>query len=243
MATNVRIIPVLDVRQGVVVHGVAGQRADYRPIKSVLTPSTAPREVAHAFRTHLGVTELYLADLDALAGQPPAVDLYRSLHADGARLLVDAGLRRARDVDALMTVDNLAIVAALETLDSPAALRQMVHALGERLLFSLDLKEGVPLSGTNAWGVDPWTIVQKVLDLGVRRLILLDLSRVGVGQGTGTEELCRRLSRTATGVEVIAGGGVRDKTDLEVLAHAGVHAVLLASALHNGRITRQDIRY
>ena len=74
----------------------------------------------------------------------------------------------------------------------------------------------------------------------MRGLLVLDLARVGEGAGTGTEELCARLARTFPGVAISAGGGVRGVEDLERLRLCGVEAVLVASALHDGRLGRQD---
>jgi phosphoribosylformimino-5-aminoimidazole carboxamide ribotide isomerase len=78
------------------------------------------------------------------------------------------------------------------------------------------------------------------LALGVRRLLVLDLARVGVARGPGTEGLCARLAGQP-GVEVSAGGGVRGRADLERLAGCGVRAALVASALHDGALSRADL--
>jgi phosphoribosylformimino-5-aminoimidazole carboxamide ribotide isomerase len=71
---------------------------------------------------------------------------------------------------------------------------------------------------------------------GISRLIVLDLARVGGGAGTGTDDLCRHIASTYPQVEVIAGGGVAGPADLGRLASAGVRGVLVASALHDGRL-------
>src|SRR6266542_6361151 len=88
-----RVLPVLDLKAGVVVRGVGGRRHEYRPVVSRLTTSSDPLAVARAFRQHFGLSELYLADLDALAGVAPALPTYAILRADGFRLWVDAGVR------------------------------------------------------------------------------------------------------------------------------------------------------
>jgi phosphoribosylformimino-5-aminoimidazole carboxamide ribotide isomerase len=71
-------------------------------------------------------------------------------------------------------------------------------------------------------------------------MIVLDLAQVGMGQGVGTEPLCRALRSLAPELEIIAGGGVRSLADLRSLAAAGCNAALVASALHDGRLTPQD---
>ena len=134
------------------------------------------------------------------------------------------------------------VVVGLETLAGPKALAEIVAEHGDRVQFSLDLRQGVPLGDRAAWQhADAWDIAVRAVELGVRRLLVLDLSQVGVGEGTGTEELCRRLSRRFPDLDLSAGGGVRGLDDLHRLEAAGVGTVLVASALHDGRITRTDI--
>jgi phosphoribosylformimino-5-aminoimidazole carboxamide ribotide isomerase len=53
----------------------------------------------------------------------------------------------------------------------------------------------------------------------------------------GTEPLCRALRALDAGLEITVGGGVRSAADLEVLARAGADAALVATALHDGRLT------
>jgi phosphoribosylformimino-5-aminoimidazole carboxamide ribotide isomerase len=236
-----RILPVLDLLGGQVVRGVAGQRQDYRPVVSRLTRSSRPLDVARAFRDSFGLTELYVADLDAIAGQKPAWPIFASLRAEGFRLWVDAGVRDAAS-GRLLAACAAGVVAGLETLMGPVALGNLVQELGIRLVFSLDLRGGVPLGKTDTWeGRDAWSIAAQAVALGVCRLLVLDLARVGVHTGTGTEGLCERLAANYPEVEVWAGGGVRGPADLRRLHQGGVQAVLVASALHDGALTRADL--
>jgi phosphoribosylformimino-5-aminoimidazole carboxamide ribotide isomerase len=236
-----RVIPVIDLKGGVVVRGVGGRRAEYRPIISRLTASSQPLEVARAFREHFGLTLLYVADLDAIAGAAPALVTYAALRADGFRLWVDAGLRDSADAAPLAGVEG--IVAGLETLTGPQALRRLCQQFGgSRIIFSLDLKGGQPLTHSSAWDVSSaWALAGQAAGCGVARLIVLDLERVGQAGGTGTEALCRRLALAFPEVEVITGGGVRDVAELHELRRDGVSAALVASALHDGRLGRADL--
>jgi phosphoribosylformimino-5-aminoimidazole carboxamide ribotide isomerase len=236
-----RILPVLDLLGGQVVRGVAGRRQEYRPVVSRLTRSSRPLDVARAFRDHFGLTELYVADLDAIAGNEPAWPTFTALREEGFRLWVDAGVRESPAGRELMEC-GLGVVAGLETLAGPAVLAELVRDLGDRLVFSLDLRGSVPLGKTDVWqGADAWSIAAQAVALGVRRLLVLDLARVGVNTGTGTDELCERLVVSYPEVEVWAGGGVRGPEDLLRLRGRGVRAVLVASALHDGALTRADL--
>src|SRR5438874_2323145 len=131
-----RIVPVLDLMHGQVVRGIAGRRSEYQPIHSPLASTADPIAVAQAFREHFG-----LADLDAIGGAPPSIDLYSAVQNRGFNLLVDAGLRTPADADPLLAANLSGIVAGLETLAGPDVLRELVQSVGaERLIFSLDLK-------------------------------------------------------------------------------------------------------
>ncbi|HXT58936.1 MAG TPA: HisA/HisF-related TIM barrel protein [Pirellulales bacterium] len=244
-----QILPVIDLMGGLVVRGVGGRRHEYRPIESRLCSGAKPGAVARALREQFAIDEIYVAELDAIAGAEPAWDILRELAGCGLSLRVDAGittLERARRL-AEFRADGKplsAVIAGLESLASPDALKEMLAAVGpERLVFSLDLKAEVPLVAASAWrGLDAFRIASAALKLGVRRLIVLDLARVGMSAGAGTEGICRRLRQLDSGVEIVAGGGVRGVEDLESLAAAGCDGVLIASALHDGRLTPAQLR-
>ncbi len=235
-----RIVPVMDVWKALVVHAVGGRRDEYRPINSRLTPSVFPVSVADAFREEFGFDEIYIADLDAIAGGPPQFELSKELRRREFSVWIDAGVRRPADAE-VVARSGSGVVLGLETLAGPAVLFEVVSKFPDRVLFSLDLKAGVPLGDTSPWGVtDPQAIAARAIDLGVRRLLVLDLARVGEGAGCGTEELCARLAAAHPDVELWAGGGVRDASDLERLRDAGVRVALVASALHDDRISRTE---
>ena len=256
----------MDLMRGRVVRGVGGRRDEYRPIQSVLCRDARPRCVAQAL-VKLGFRLAYVADLDAIekgvgslfSGARPTIpgkdsrplfsawSIYGELMRAGLDLWIDAGLNnvaQARDM-ARAEVDGrriAGIVAGLESLADPGALAEMCREVGSRrLVFSLDLKHGVPLASGPAWqGLSAEQIATIALRAGVRRMIVLDLANVGMGEGVGTEPLCRALRCLAPDLQIIAGGGVRGPADLDSLARAGCDAALVASALHDGRLSAEE---
>lgn len=237
------ILPVLDLLDGTAVRGVAGKRDLYRPVQSVLAPPGDPVALARAYGEQLGLSELYLADLDAIVHGRPNLPLYRSLSDSGITLLVDAGLRQARQAVELLDCGVAALVAGLETISGPAVLRDLVLSYGpDRVVFSLDLLNGRPLSDTALWETsDPLAIAQRAIAERVERMIVLDLAAVGMDGGPATVQLCRVLRRTFPSLQIITGGGVRDLDDVRVLIRSGADQVLVASALHDGTLRRQEI--
>jgi phosphoribosylformimino-5-aminoimidazole carboxamide ribotide isomerase len=237
-----RLIPVIDLKGGTVVHGVGGRRNEYRPIVSQMSPSPDPLDVARSFRDRCGLTDYYLADLDAIGGAEPALATYAAVRSLGCSLWVDAGLRHARQAAPLGDAGVDKIVTGLETIEGPVELATLCGQFGpDRIAFSLDLKNGVPLGNDSAWGRDPRAIAACAVGAGVRHLIVLDLARVGSGAGTGTEDLCQDLAGAYPDVEIIAGGGVRELSDLRRLERIGVRSALVASALHDGRLRPEDL--
>lgn len=247
-----QVIPVIDLMHGLVVRGVGGRRSEYRPIQSVLADDAQPHSLARAFHA-AGFRETYVADLDAIlaggkqASPARAWNLYAQLMDCGLEPWIDAGARTADDARALarFTAENRrigAIVAGLESLEHPDILTEMCAAVGpERLIFSLDLKAGVPLTEAAAWkDLRAEEIAAVALRAGVRRMIVLDLAKVGMEGGVGTEPLCRTLRCLDPKLQIIAGGGVRSAADLRSLELAGCDAALVASALHDGRLSPDD---
>jgi phosphoribosylformimino-5-aminoimidazole carboxamide ribotide isomerase len=236
-----RVIPVMDLKGGQVVRGIAGRRAEYLPIRSKLVADAAPRNIARAI-ARLGFAEAYVADLDAIEGGQPAWDVYCAVAACGLELWIDAGIAttaRARQLARMSGEHRVTgIVAGLESLPEPSLLVEWLAIAGpDRLIVSLDLRDGRPITQIESWrNWSAESIGRAAIDLGVRRLIVLDLARVGVGQGAGTEQLCRALRDYSPDIELTAGGGVRGPKDLDVLAQAGCDAALVASALHDGRL-------
>ena len=227
------LIPVLDILNSVVVRGVAGRRELYRPIESCLTDSVEPLMVARAIRRRYGFEEVYVADLDAIMHGQAGYSVYRQLREEGFRLLVDAGVGSAEQARQVLETGVERVIVGLESCPSPDLLRGIVAAVSaERIVFSLDLKSGVPL-GSTEWGGDPDRIASLAIECGVRRLIVLDLAGVGADSGVPTVPLCQRI-RAAHGpeIEIITGGGVRNAGDLRMLEAAGVDGVLVASVLH-----------
>jgi phosphoribosylformimino-5-aminoimidazole carboxamide ribotide isomerase len=242
----IRIVPVIDLKDGRAVHAVGGHRVQYQPLQSVWQASPHPFPLARALRDGLGLNALYLADLDAIAGRPPNVALYRQLAGLGLDLWIDAGLRDARSAAPLLDLGpcNLSAVAGLESVKGPADLGGIVASLGpDRTIFSLDLFDGRPRVRPNAdWMTEaPIEIARRAIAEGARRLIVLDLARVGTGRGTGTDRLLTEIRHVHPQVEIIDGGVTAGTGEIINLREAGAAAVLIGSAIHDGRIGRREL--
>ena len=88
-----RVLGVLDLLAGRAVHARGGRRDSYEPVQTVGGVAIEGNAVALArtYQRHLGLTELYAADLDAIANRPPQDTLVAALAALGAPFWLDAG--------------------------------------------------------------------------------------------------------------------------------------------------------
>jgi phosphoribosylformimino-5-aminoimidazole carboxamide ribotide isomerase len=239
-----RIIPVIDLLEGRAVLARGGVRSAYRPVESLLYQGDDPLGLALAYREVFGLDEIYLADLDAIEGGTPAVSLVRSAANASLRLWVDAGVREPSRAKAFFEAGAARVIAATETLTGPSVLERLVkESPSGAVVFGLDLRGGRPLlAHGHSWPtVEPEALIDVGLAAGVERLLILDLERVGSGTGVGGLDLAGRVARARQGVEVAVGGGVSSRSDLIQMEAIGISAVLVGSALHDGRLTKREL--
>lgn len=237
---TMRLIPVIDIQAGRAVHAKRGQRDGYAPVDSVLVDGADPLELAEAYVEKLGAGEIYVADLDAITQGGRDIELWRSLVNVAGRLLLDVGIAAADQAELVAAaVDDMRcqLIVGSESLQSSDELNKIARSAP--ILFSLDLRDGLPIAAWEPWRVmSPLEIVSEVHAAGVRELIVLDLARVGAGEGTGTETLCQAIRRDLPEMTILVGGGVRSVGELDRLRAAACDGALLGSALHSGAIDR-----
>lgn len=227
------IIPVIDVKGGVVVHARGGERAHYAPIDSPLCRSSEPLTVARILSETCAAHRLYLADLDALQGGTIQTALIQALlQADPARQLwVDAGFADGPTARAWLDhLDHLGPLAArVQPVFASESLRDRAAALSCRAvpgLLSLDRRGTATWDAAGCWD-DP--------TLWPDTVIVMTLERVGADLGPDLTTLQALRERSPT-TRFIGAGGVRHAGDLARAAAAGASGWLVASALHDGRL-------
>jgi phosphoribosylformimino-5-aminoimidazole carboxamide ribotide isomerase len=234
------LIPVLDLSQGQVVRGIAGERQRYAPNVSRLVSGAEPLRTAQALCKSFRPRFLYVADLDGIQTGAMQCSALADLRHCPAGLAVDAGVHALEAVHALLELGATEVIVGLETLPDLNLLGDWISELGpERIVFSLDLRNGRPF-GPAAQDRHPMEVAAAALDQGVRRMIVLDLASVGIGRGVTTGALCHSIKTRWPDVILWTGGGVRSMADLHRLSLFRVDGVLVASALHDGRITPAD---
>jgi phosphoribosylformimino-5-aminoimidazole carboxamide ribotide isomerase len=83
-------------------------------------------------------------------------------------------------------------------------------------------------------------LVEEAVRAGVTAVIVLDLARVGSGEGVDLA-LGAEIRRAHPRLEVIVGGGIASPHDLAAAAAAGYDGALVASAVHDGRLNAASV--
>ena len=232
-----RILPVLDVKGGQVVRGIAGRRDEYRPIVSRVTDSVDPGFVLMDLSRAFGFTRFYIADLDAICDRRSRLGDLRLVQAYGFELDIDAGIQSPEELARLLAVPGVRPVIGLESIGTRDQFAAVIAGADrERLVFSLDLMNGCPIA-TPDWLASPVEVAAIAVEAGIQSLIVLDLAAVGTGEGCPTLAFCREIRARWPHLELMTGGGIRSEADIQTAVESGVDRILVASALHDGRIS------
>ena len=238
------VIPVMDLRHGMVVQAVRGQRELYRPVESILASGSDPLTIAKALLAETNSPAMYVADLDAILEGRSHWDTLRALSRElSCEFWVDAGISGPDGVSRVLSMGAGQAVVGTECLENMDALAAIGRsAPPDAVLISLDVLDGKTLSkAPGLAGESPLTALGRLVEFGWNRFIVLTLDGVGTGAGPDWELLAaaRRMLPRAV---LVAGGGVKDNEDMHRASGLGLDGALVATALHRGWITASDLR-
>ncbi len=224
------VIPVLDLKDGAVVHARMGRRAQYRPIKTPLATTSDPVDVARGLLTLYPFETFYIADLDAIERKGDNDTALRGLRSafPDVTFWVDNGAAELDRARCWLAADLGHLVLGTETQRDDDVVRRL--RADDRVILSLDYRDefvgpAALLSNPDAWP---------------NRVIAMTLARVGSAMGPQWDRLSAIKAR-APAKRVYAAGGVRGIDDLIALANAGIAGALVASCLHDGKLSGEQI--
>jgi phosphoribosylformimino-5-aminoimidazole carboxamide ribotide isomerase len=240
-----RIIGVVDLLGGRAVHARAGRREAYQPVRSAAGSDVEgdALTLVRTYVTRAGLTEIYIADLDAIRGGAPQDAAIHAIAALGTPFWLDAGISSAGLAAQALDRGAAHVVVGLETLTTFESLKDICEAVGgARVAFSLDLRHGEPIVASDRIrsGESAPLMAARAANAGASVVIVLDLARVGSSAGLDFD-LIARIRAAAPGLSLLAGGGVRGPDDLARLADCGCDGALVATAVHDGRIGAAEV--
>ena len=222
---RVQVIPAVDVLGD---DAVRLERGDYdrvlfrQPLEEYVT------RVLAATKPDL----LHIVDLQgARDGAFRPEVLTRCQSASGVTpLQVSGGIRTPEQAAALLDAGATRLIVGTAAFATPDAMTQFVEAIGPALVVAIDVKDG--FVATKGWlassGLTPEAAVERCLLAGVLRIHATAVDRDGTMGGPDLD-LYRRLC--ATGIAVVAAGGVRHMDDVKELETLGCEAAVMGTAL------------
>ena len=221
-----RCILACDLKGGIVVKGVRGERARYGPIAAAsrIVDTSDPVEVIGKIKPK----ETYIADLDRITGAGDHLAIIKTL-SGMTRTMADIGVSSVDDFILARDVSSTVVIGT-ET----APLGVIEHCQGPQAVVSLDMKNGMMMGSDPALHMGPTQVLELLNRFELAAVILLDVGRVGSGAGIDVPFVTSAVSISRH--DIIVGGGVRSVEDLELLEKCGASGAIVASAVHDGQI-------
>lgn len=236
-----RVIGVIDLHDGRAVHAKGGRRNRYLPVQRAgnVPVNGDPVRLAQFYLDVCGLDELYVADLDAITGGTLQGGALEGIAAVGGSLWLDAGVTTADAARAALAAGAKRVIVGIETLPNYEVLdRICADIMPSRVILSLDLREGnlVCRADSPIANESIESVASYAWRTGIATLVVLDLNRIGGNEGPAWREI-GRVREAVPEAAIYVGGGIGSPGDLQELQAIGVTGALIASALHDGRLT------
>jgi phosphoribosylformimino-5-aminoimidazole carboxamide ribotide isomerase len=238
-----KIIPVIDILNSEAVHAIKGEREKYKPLKSIIIKNTDPIEIIKKIKHDLSFQEVYIADLDAILRRKPNLSLLSQiLKIPEIKIMIDPGIILTKNILEYSTYSLNSLILGLETIKDLKVISDCLEIIGShKTIVSIDMyKEVIQTNVKEIQNQHPIEIIRKIEELGVKKIILLDLYKVGQKIG-GIPPLYLEIRNQFKG-QILVGGGIKDIRDIEEYKQYTFSGVLIGTALHDGTIGVEKLR-
>lgn len=230
--TGFQVIPAVDVV------GSEAVRLRQGEFESVVVRAGEPAELVARFAAARPPL-VHVVDLDGARSGRIRPELVRALARAAAPTPVQAsgGIRSPADALALLEAGAARVVVGTAALAGPDALGSLVDSVGERLVVAVDARGGrVAVAGwSREEEISPEAFAASCAAAGVPRLLCTAIDRDGTLAGPDLG-LLERVG-AASGLPVLAAGGIRSREDLDALAALGLEGAVVGRALLEGAIS------
>jgi phosphoribosylformimino-5-aminoimidazole carboxamide ribotide isomerase len=231
------VFPAIDLRAGQVVRLAQGD-----PARQTVYGAD-PRLVAERWQA-AGAEWVHVVNLDGAFGEasPANTAALAAILAIGLRVQFGGGLRDRASLSRALEAGVARAVLGTAAVEDPALVDWALGVFGsERVAVGIDAREGQVQvrgwQGATALGAE--ALGRRLRQQGVTWCVHTDVARDGVGTGVNvaaSQELAR-----ATGLSVIASGGVAGPGDVRAVRAAGLAGVIIGRALYEGRVELADV--
>jgi len=234
------IYPAIDLRGGRVVRLQEGD------LNRQTTYGDDPARTAQQW-LEAGARWLHVVNLDGAFGENDTANFaaLRSILSVaselGAHVQWGGGIRSLKMVEQVIELGVSRVVLGTIAIEQPQMVVEAIERLGaEKIAVGIDARDGfVRVRGWQSGSeVSATDLALQVRDAGVRTIVFTDISRDGLGSGLNI--LATRALADATGLDVIASGGVHTIEDVIAAHNAKLEGVIIGRALYEGTIDLKE---
>jgi phosphoribosylformimino-5-aminoimidazole carboxamide ribotide isomerase len=234
------LYPAIDLRGG---RAVRLLRGDYA---AETVYSDDPLSVARSFEA-AGARWIHVVDLDAArSGEAGNLEFVAAIvRSVGCEVETGGGVRSVEAAERLIDAGVARVVIGTAAVERPELVSELAGRYSGRVAVGLDARgRQVAVKGwTETTGADLVDLAKRFEGEGVAALIVTEIGRDGTMAGPDLDQL--RAVLEATGIDVIASGGVGTLDDIRALA--GLRAagrslagIIVGRAIYEGRFTVEE---
>ena len=229
------VYPAIDIRKGTVVRHQEGDPS--RQTVFDADPVAVAKQWADA-----GARWIHVVNLDGAFGESNAMqELLPALCRVGPHIQLGGGIRSLVNVEAALNAGAARVVLGTVAVERPELVREAAVRFGSQAIaVGIDARGGHVR--THGWqtdgGLTAVEVGRQVKAMGVEIVIHTDIAQDGLLSGVSAQASAELAQ--ATGLRVIASGGVAGLEDIQRVRRAGLAGVIVGRALYEGRISLKE---
>lgn len=227
-----KLFPAIDIKNGQCVRLRQGNFRD------MLVYSDLPYKIARQWES-MGASYIHVVDLDgALAGRSVNEEAIREIVRNvSIPIQLGGGIRSIKDIENMLNLGVSRVIIGTKAVSDPGFMKEVISLFGpEHVIAGIDAKDGIV--AVEGWErLSRYNAVNLALEMkkmGVETIVYTDISKDGMMQGPNIQYTAEMVE--ATGLNVIASGGISSLKDLEMLRDCGVYGAIIGKALYENRI-------
>ena len=230
------IYPAIDIKDQQCVRLVQGSYDD------VTVYEKDPVKMALKWED-LGAEILHLVDLDGARdgvriNEHVVKDIVNSVNIP---VQIGGGIRDTEGVETYLNHGVKYVIIGTAAIKRPDWLKGMIDKYGERIIVSIDAKDGY--IATDGWestsDKKALDFIRELKDMGLQRIVYTDIAKDGMLIGPNFD-IYKEL-KDEVAIEMIASGGVTTKEDVLKLKEIDVYGAIIGKALYEGKLDLEDV--
>lgn len=229
------IIPAIDILNGKAVRLYKGDYSKEEFISNDIV------KLAKNFEKD-GARYIHVVDLDgAKKGQLVNVNAIEQIvKSVNANIEVGGGIRDVESIDKLVKIGVARIILGTSAIENKEFLVAAINKYREKIAVAVDFKGNNVC--TNGWisnsGKHYIEFCEELQDIGVKNIIVTDISKDGTLEGTNVQAL-KELSEILN-INITASGGIKDLKDIKKLKNLSLYGAITGKAIYSKTLNLKE---